>query len=84
MDKLTDLYMSDLISRDKYADEYKSIQTAIEEAEREQKPIDRREIKDALSGYKLLTANGKRVFWQALLKSITPAEEGFDFALNYT
>lgn len=84
MDKLTDLYMNDLISREKYADEYKSIQTAIEEAEREQKPIDKREIKDALSGYKLLTANGKRIFWQTLLKSITPTEEGFDFALNYT
>lgn len=84
MDKLTDLYMNDLISREKYADEYKSIQTAIEEAEREQKPVDRAEIKDALSGYKLLTANGKRVFWQTLLKSITPTEEGFDFDLNYT
>ena len=84
MDKLTDLYMNDLISREKYADEYKSIQTAIEEAEREQKPVDRAEIKDALSGYKLLTANGKRIFWQTLLKSITPTEEGFDFALNYT
>lgn len=84
MDKLTDLYMNDLISREKYADEYKSIQTAIEEAEREQKPVDRAEIKDALSGYKLLTANGKRVFWQTLIKSITPTEEGFDFALNYT
>lgn len=84
MDKLTDLYMNDLISREKYADEYKSIQTAIEEAEREQKPIDKREIKDALSGYKLLTANGKRIFWQTLLKFITPTEEGFDFALNYT
>lgn len=84
MDKLTDLYMNDLISRDKYADEYKSIQTAIEEAEREQKPVDRAEIKDALSGYNLLSANGKRIFWQTLLKSITPTEDGFDFALNYT
>lgn len=84
MDKLTDLYMNDLISRDKYADEYKSIQTAIEEAEREQKPIDRAEIKDALGAYKLLTDNGKRIFWQTLIKSITPTETGFDFALNYT
>ena len=84
MDKLTDLYMNDLISREKYAEDYKALQTALEDAEREQKPIDRREIKDALSGYKLLTANGKRVFWQTLLKSITPTEEGFDFALNYT
>ena len=84
MDKLTDLYMNDLISRDKYADEYKSIQTAIEEAERAQKPVDRAEIKDALSGYKLLSDNGKRIFWQTLLKSITPTEEGFDFSLNYT
>ena len=84
MDKLTDLYMSDLISREKYAEDYKALQTALEDAEREQKPIDRREIKDALSGYKLLTANGKRIFWQTLLTSITPTEEGFDFALNYT
>ena len=84
MDKLTDLYMNDLISREKYADEYKSIQTAIEEAERERKPIDRAEIKDALGAYKLLSDNGKRIFWQTLIKSITPTEEGFDFALNYT
>lgn len=84
MDKLTDLYMNDLISREKYADEYKSLQTAIEEAEREQKPIDRAEIKDALGAYKLLSDNGKRIFWQTLIKSITPTETGFDFALNYT
>lgn len=63
---------------------YFAIQTALEDAEREQKPIDKREIKDALSGYKLLSDNGKRIFWQTLIKSITPTEEGFDFALNYT
>ena len=84
MDKLTDLYMNDLISREKYAEEYKSIQTAIEEAERERKPIDRAEIKDALGAYKLLSDNGKRIFWQTLIKSITPTDTGFDFAINYT
>lgn len=84
MDKLTDLYMNDLISREKYAEDYKALQTALEEAEREQKPIDRAEIKDALGAYKLLSDNGKRIFWQTLIKSITPTEEGFDFALNYT
>lgn len=57
---------------------------ALKKIMEEQKPVDRAEIKDALSGYKLLTANGKRIFWQTLLKSITPTEEGFDFALNYT
>lgn len=84
MDKLTDLYMNDLISREKYAEDYKALQTALEEAERERKPIDRAEIKDALGAYKLLSDNGKRIFWQTLIKSITPTEEGFDFALNYT
>lgn len=84
MDKLTDLYMNDLISREKYADEYKSIQTAIEEAERERKPIDTAEIKDALGAYQTLSDYGKRIFWQTLIKSITPTETGFDFALNYT
>lgn len=83
-DKLTDLYMNDLISRDKYADEYKNIQTTIEEAEKQPKPIDTEEIKTALEAYHGLSDTGKKAFWSALVKRIVPTENGFDFTLNYT
>lgn len=83
-DKLTDLYMNDLISREKYADEYKSIQTQIEEAEKQPKPINTEEIKTALEAYNGLSDAGKKAFWSNLIKSIVPTENGFDFTLNYT
>lgn len=78
-DKLTDLYMNGLITKDKYASDFKQLQTAIDEAERERKPVDTAEIKTALGAYKSLTDAKKKAFWSNLLKRITPTQDGFDF-----
>lgn len=83
-DKLTDLYMNDLISKEKYAEDFKAIQNAIEEAERQPKPIDTKEVKNILQAYKTLSRAGKKAFWSTALKKVVPTEDGFIFDLNYT
>ena len=83
-DKLTDLYMNDLIDKEKYTNDYKAIEKQIEEAEREPKPVDVRVVKTALEAYQMLSRSGKKAFWSALLKKIVPTENGFDFEVIYT
>jgi hypothetical protein len=84
LDKLTDLYLSDLIAKDKYEKEYRATQTAIVEAEREKAPIDPESIKPVLDAYKSLSDEGKRIFWSRVVRTIKPTEKGFDIELNYT
>ena len=83
-DKLTDLYMEDLIDKAKYETEYKALTTAIEEAERQPKEMDTEEIKTVLEAYKGLSPLAKKAFWSNLIKAITPTQNGFDFTVNYT
>ena len=83
-DKLTDLYMNDLISKEKYAEDFKALQNAIEEAERQPKPIDTKEVKTILQAYKTLSQAGKKAFWSTAVKKVVPTEDGFIFDLNYT
>ena len=63
MDKLTDLYINDLITREKYEAEYRAAQEAIQRAEEHQKPINIERVRGALSAYQGLTDEGKRAFW---------------------
>lgn len=83
-DKLTDLYLSDLINRDKYQAEFKALETAISEAEKAPRQIDVEEIKSFLETYQSLSDTAKKTFWSYLVKSITPNGKSFDFTLNYT
>jgi hypothetical protein len=83
-DKLTDLYMDDLISKEKYAEDFKALQSQIEEAEREPKPIDKKEIKTVLQAYDGLSPAAKKAFWSNLVTRIVPTETGYDFTLFYT
>ena len=83
-DKLTDLYMNDLIDRKKYETDFKSLSAQIEEAEKEPKPIDTEQIMTVLEAYQSLSRRAKKAFWSNLLKSVTPTEDGFIFTLNNT
>lgn len=83
-DRLTDLYMNDLINREKYESDFKALQRAIDDAERVPKQIDVQEVKTFLEAYSGLSDAAKKTFWSHLLKSVTPTSEGFAFALNYT
>ena len=83
-DKLTDLYMDDLITKEKYAADFQALQTQIEEAERERRPIDEHEVHSLLEAYNEWSPQARKVFWSNLIRSITPTETGFDFVINYT
>lgn len=82
-DKLTDLYLNDLIDRTKYEEEYRAVTKAIEESEA-QRDVSTVEVMSVLEAYETLSKEAKKAFWSALLKSIVASSEGFDFELNYT
>ena len=83
-DKLTDLYIDDLITKEKYAADFQSLQTQIEEAERERKPIDTHQVHSLLDAYNEWSPQARKVFWSTLVRSVTPTETGFDIVFNYT
>jgi len=84
MDKLTDLYMNDLITREKYESDYRDLQTQLVEAERQPAEVDTKELKTLLDAYKFLTPTGKKAFWSRMIRRIDVTEDGFSFTLNYT
>ena len=83
-DKLTDLYMDNLISKDKYAEDFKAITDAITEAENTPRPVNAEEIKTVLSAYEGLSRAGKKAFWSRVLTKIVPLPDTGDFTLLYT
>lgn len=83
-DKLTDLYMDNLISKEKYAEDFKAITDAIIEAENTPRPVNTEEIKTVLAAYNGLTPAGKKAFWSRVLTKIIPRPETGDFTLLYT
>ena len=78
LDKLTDLYMNDLITRDKYEVEYRAVQAQIADAERQPTAVNVDEIRTLLGAYDGLSRLGKKAFWSHLIRSITPTENAFD------
>ena len=84
MDKLTDLYMSDLINLDKYKTEFQILQDKLVEAERQPSEVDTKELKTLLDAYQFLSPSGKKAFWSRLIRRIDVSDDGFSFALNCT
>ena len=84
MDKLTDLYMSDLISRDKYEVEYRELQAALSVPDpEEQRPIDIGAARSALDIYGQLDRAGQKEFWSRTIKEITlHPDGGISFSLR--
>lgn len=84
MDKLTDLYMSDLISRDKYEVEYREFQAALSVPDpEEQRPIDIGAARSALEMYGQLDRAGQKEFWSRTIKDITlHPDGGISFSLR--
>lgn len=79
-----DLYMDDLIPKEKYSAQYRALQAQIDEIERDKRPFDLQEISSFLDAYETLSDKAKKAFWSHLIKSIRPTHNGFDFTLNYT
>lgn len=84
LDKLTDLYLNDLIDRDRYEVEYREVQMKIAEAEKEPQTVDTGELKSLLGAYQGLTRPGKKAFWSRLVKRIDIDGDSINFALIYT
>lgn len=77
LDKLTDLYLSDMIEKDELEKRAAPLRDAIKKAKTAPKAIERAEIVSALDVYPSLTKAAQKAFWSALIKRITPTEEGF-------
>ena len=79
MEKLKDLYLSDLIDRDMYEKDYLSLKQDLESAERkepEETPIDIDSIKTGLSMYEKLDKAGKKEFWSRTIRKIVANNDG--------
>lgn len=83
-DKLTDLYLDNLITKEKYAEDFKAISDAITEAENTPRPVSTSEIKSILAAYDGLTPASKKAFWSRVLSKIVPIPQTGDFLLLYT
>ena len=79
MEKLKDLYLSDLIDRDMYEKDYLALKQELESANKEEPkemPIDIDSIKTGLSMYEKLDKLGKKEFWSRTLKKIVANNDG--------
>ena len=84
LDKLTDLYLSDLISREKYEAEYRSIKSKLTEAQKEPKPVDTHELRTIMGAYQSLTREAKKAFWSHLVERVDITESGMEIRLVNT
>ena len=73
--KLTDLYLNDLIDREKYEAEYKKIEAMLWEAQKRPKLQDTEELTNILGAYQSLSKQAKKAFWGRLVRNITISDE---------
>ena len=87
LEKIKDLYLNDLLSREQYEKDYLSLTAALKEAQEQEKIDSRKEInidkfKEALESYHNLTEESKKAFWSRTIKQIILTEEG-DFRVVF-
>lgn len=70
MDKLKDLYLDDLISKEIYEKDYRALESELYAWEPQQIPIDLSSISDAVKMYSTLTMENKKAFWSRTVKRI--------------
>ena len=79
MEKLKDLYLSDLIEKDMYIEEYTTLKKELDSAQVPEPPeklIDPERLKDTLSIYSDLEKGGKKEFWSRTIRKIRATNEG--------
>lgn len=84
LDKLADMYLADMISKEKYEREYKATKAALAEAEAVKKPIDTEQVISTMTAYGTLSREAKRAFWYRIIKKATVSKDGIDYTLSYT
>lgn len=82
-DKLTDLYLNDLISREKYEAQYRAIQASIAEAEAKPMPIDTAQLMTGLEAYNTFSRAAKKAFWQRLVSEIVLDGDEISFSVSF-
>lgn len=79
MEKLKDLYLSDLIDRDMYERDYLALKKELSTANVEEKPVepvDVAKLQNSLSIYDSLDATGKKEFWSRTVRQIKANDNG--------
>ena len=83
MDKLTDLYLRDLITPEKYEADYRDLQNQVKQAETVRVPVSVAEVENILAMYKGLTREAQKAFWNTVIDRIEiDAEGNIDFRLR--
>ena len=81
IEKLKDLYLSELLPRHMYEQEYKALMEEISRAEAAQKeaedaPVDTSVFKDFAKMYQTLSPKDKKAFWSRIIKQIHVFPDG--------
>ena len=77
MDKLTDLYLSDTISKEDYLSRYEPLKNAFKDAENAPKPVPPEVVTSLTASYESWSRAARKAFWSRLLVRIVPTEDGF-------
>lgn len=77
MDKLTDLYLSDTITKEDYLARYEPLKNALKDAENAPKPVPAEVVNDFTASYESFSRVARKAFWSRLLVRIVPTEDGF-------
>ncbi len=75
MDKLTDLYLADLINREKYEAEYIALRDKLN-VPPEPKPIDEALVMSLIDAYDKLPPSGKKEAWNRFIRRIVISNDG--------
>ena len=81
MEKLKDLYLNDLISREIYERDYRTLEEDLSSSFLAPKIIDIDTISDAMSKYQSLSKASQKAFWSRILKRIEIDKEGQIFLM---
>ena len=76
MDKLTDLYLSEVITKEDYLTRYEPLKTALKDAESAPKPVPPEAVKSLTASYDSWSRAARKAFWSRLLVKIIPQEDG--------
>ena len=75
MDKLADLYLADLINREKYEIEYTALKEKMN-VPQDPKPINEELVMSLLDAYDKLPPSGKKEVWNRFIRRIVVSENG--------
>lgn len=82
LDRLTDLYVDEKITKEDYDRRSAPLRESIEAAQIVQKPVDESVMLSALEIYPVLSTESKKALWSGVVKRITPKGDGsFDIIL---